>query len=154
HVLDLMRAPPEYLAELTARYAELARAGSSTFVSFSAVGSLVLLNLSRALTWDPSPETIRAGIERSVAHEYTHFAQRAILGEGGIPSWFEEGQAVYQSMRHAGGGYVNLTRAAGNQLDSTGLRLWQLNAETDRHVHEGGAEGVAVYGRGYAAVAL
>src|SRR5262245_31053475 len=57
-------------------------------------------------------------------------------------------------MRHAGGGYVNLTRAAGNQLDSTGLRLWQLNAETDRHVHEGGAEGVAVYGRGYAAVAL
>src|SRR5262249_55494879 len=140
--------------ELTAHYAQLARTGFSSFQQHSAAGSLILLNLSRALMWDPSPETMSASIERGVAHEYTHFAQRAILGEGSIPGWFEEGQAVYQSARQVGGGYANLSRAAGGQRDGTALRLWQLDAATEQHVHEGGEEGVAVYGRGYAAVAM
>src|SRR5262249_49990400 len=150
----MIRASPGYLAELTARYAELARTGTSSFQPYGAVGSLILLNLSHALRWDPSPETMRVVIERGVAHEYTHFAQRAILGEGRVPAWFEEGQAVYQSMRQAGGGYVNIMRAAGGQRDGTGLRLWQINAATEQHIHEGGDEGVAVYGRGHAAVAM
>jgi hypothetical protein len=108
YILSSYRGSPEWLAERARSYERMARAEVSSFNSFTNLGNAIFLNLSSPLRWNSSPQAVRAAIARTLAHEYTHFAQRSILEKGAVPSWFEEGQAIYWSQQFMGGTYDNL----------------------------------------------
>jgi hypothetical protein len=151
YILASYGGSPEWLAERVRGYEHLAQAGVSSFYSSTYAGSVILLNLSSPLRWDSSPQVVRAALARTVAHEYTHFAQRSILGQGVLPAWFEEGQAAYWSQQFMGGTYDSLLNY--ETPGSVPPRLSQLVGDVDWSTQEHPAPESDPHRRGYGAVA-
>jgi hypothetical protein len=154
YVISGYRGDDDFLAQVTSTYEQLARRGAGSFDQFTATGSLIVLNLSRTLRWEGSSEGVRAAIGRKTIHEYTHFAQRGILGKGSAPRWFKEGQAVHQERRFAGRSAENLLDAMIAEKDGTAPRLSELIHEPTWGAEEAGDHTAVVYGRGYATYAF
>jgi hypothetical protein len=142
--------PPDAVARWTDGRIRLLKAGASVFESVSAAGSMILLDLIFKLQWDPSPAAMHASLTRSLAHEYTHFAQHSILGQGAVPAWFEEGQAMYWAHEFMGGTDEYFLPAT--SLSGTPPRLSQLVHRTDWSIHDALDTELDPHSRGYAAV--
>jgi hypothetical protein len=154
YVLSGHTAPDEYVARIADHYDRLAHLGASTFAHFTAAGSLIMPNLSPKLQWDASGAAMQAAIRRTITHEYTHFAQDVLLGSGGVPRWFTEGQAGYRERRADGATYENLMLAVSGQQDGTAPRLSQLIPHMGWDTHDEADQTAAVYARSYAALAF
>jgi hypothetical protein len=130
------------------------RGGRSITFWLAPSGSTILVNLAGEFSRQQPPGAVRASIQKIVAHEYTHAAQHALLGDGEIPRWFEEGQAMYQEYRAFGHPYVDLRYAAQWQHDGKAFRLGDLTQwkDWDEREHTDGTR--PIYNRSYAVVAF
>ncbi|HEY7061910.1 MAG TPA: hypothetical protein VII06_10540 [Chloroflexota bacterium] len=145
--------PPDVAAQWAQTAERQARSGTSTFEGFSANGSLILINLSLQVRQDPNGLTLPATIDTLVLHEYTHFVQRGLLGNGQAPAWFIEGQAVYQ--QHQVAGTEDLVQAARARRAGKASRLIDLARFPQDSAHEpGDFDSDGIYTRGYAGVAF
>ncbi len=145
--------PPEAAAQWAQTAERQARSGTSVFQAFSATGSLILINLSVLSSQDPNGLVLPASINTLVLHEYTHFVQRSLLGNGQAPAWFVEGQAVYQ--QHHVAGTEDLVQAARARRTGKASRLTNLVQFPQDSTHEpGDFDGDGIYVRGYAGVAF
>jgi hypothetical protein len=145
--------PPEAVARWAASGVHLMQAGTSWFEAVSGTGSMIVLNLNLGFRqrWDPSPEAMRAAIDGTLAHEYTHFAQHTILGNGSVPAWFMEGQAEMWAGQLVGGTYERLP--VFREPNSTPPRLAELASGMDWASHDRLDPATDPHAQGYGALA-
>jgi hypothetical protein len=137
----LLAARPELESDTAVR---LANEGRSLTVLSPVRGMFVVLNLTDA----PPQEALL----RRLAHEYTHFAQAAVVGTlDALPLWFLEGQAEFQMERLAGSDWDRLADAARRERAGTAPRLTEL-VTGDQWASAEALYGNTVYSRAYSAI--